>query len=199
MNVVWLGLARTGDGLLESALNSESQSVALERDQLDLAFGLKRGEIEIAVVELVETMRDRNPPMAGDAHLDLELVTSGGAALPHRREGRAGDLDDGPKFQLVRLLEIDEEGDGAIPSHEGQTERNSVAADEHGLSLDANRVEVDGLAVGLFHIGRDAHGPEVGDAELNLEFVTSGEAPRSPRRGSAQAGPNARRRDTRPR
>ena len=75
MNVVWLGLARTGDGLLESALNSESQSVALERDQLDLAFGLKRGEIEIAVVELVETMRDRNPPMAGDAHLDLELVT----------------------------------------------------------------------------------------------------------------------------
>ena len=70
MNVVWLGLARTGDGLLESALNSESQSVALERDQLDLAFGLKRGEIEIAVVELVETMRDRNPPMAGDAHLD---------------------------------------------------------------------------------------------------------------------------------
>jgi len=52
MNVVWLGLARTGDGLLESALNSESQSVALERDQLDLAFGLKRGEIEIAVVGL---------------------------------------------------------------------------------------------------------------------------------------------------
>ncbi len=52
----------------------------------------------------------------------------------------AGDLDDGPKFELVRLLEIDEEGDRAVPRHEGQAERAPVAAGQDELSLDADRV-----------------------------------------------------------